>query len=263
MNEVKYAYAKNKDDIYVFIDDISLNNRYEYYYLLSKTNDKIQMIPVINGNMQKHYRTKSDSLIVGESPEHINLKAYLFNKLEFYCEDLDIKVIAKFAKEEYTLPNGRRLDVAYFDDNNDFLCGIEIVHKNDINYLKFKEFYNSDYLIFKVYTHAPERFIFVNNRKVETEYNKEIMARFQEEVDNSIRNGINESERLLYIFKEKSRILYEQIYKLRNKHNIGLSYNDSLRKIKYQLRESKNEEGELIKDIEEITRKINNLLLST
>jgi hypothetical protein len=257
MQEVKYAYAKNKDNVYVSINDVHLNNRYEYYYLLSESLQELQMIPVINGERQKHFRTKSDGVSVGESPEHLNLKAFLCNSLEFYCKDIDEKITAKYAKDEYQLENNRIVDVAYFDDDNNFLCGIEVVHTNDIKYNKFKDLYQSDYIIFKVYTHAPQGFIFVNNRKIETETNKQVIRGFQEEIEISNRDGIGENEKLLYILKQKSRQLFKELYPLRNKHNIGLSYFDSLRQVKSELQKTKGEEGELIRDIEQITKQIN------
>lgn len=260
MHEVKYAYAKNKDNVYISINDIHLNNRYEYYYLLSDSLQELQMIPVINGERQKHFRTKSDGVLVGESPEHLNLKAFLCNSLEFYCQDIDEIIKAKYAKDEYQLENDRIVDVAYFDDNDDFLCGIEVVHTNDIKYKKFRDLYESDYLIFKVYTHAPQRFIFVNNRKIETETNKQIIRGFQEEIEKSNRDGIGENEKLLYILKEKSRQLFKELYPMRNRHNIGLSYFDSLREVKSKLQQTEGEEGELIRDIEEITKQINAFL---
>lgn len=264
MHEVKYAYAKNEHNVYVFINDISLNNRYEFYYLLSDKGEKIQMIPVINGDRQKHFRTKSDGVAVGMSAEHLNLIAKLCDEKKFYCKDLDLPITAKTAKDEYELIDINRIvDVAYFDDNDDFLCGIEVVHTNDINYSKLKDIYQSDYLIFKVYTYAPERFKFVNNRKIETETNQQIIRGFEEEIEKSKTNGIGEDEKLLYILKESSRKLFKELYPMRNRHNIGLSYNDSQREFKVRLQETEGEEGELIRDIERITKQINEFYLTT
>lgn len=258
MNEVKYAYAKNEQNVYIFINDISQNNRYEFYYLLSDKSEKIQMIPVINGDRQKHFRTKSDGIAVGMSAEHLNLIAKLCDDKQFYCKDLDLVIIAKRAKDEYVLKDINRIvDVAYFDDNNDFLCGIEVVHTNDINYEKFKDLYNSDYLIFKVYTYAPKRFIYIDNRKIETETNQQVIRGFQQEIQNSKRNGITENEKLLYILKEDSRKLFDEIYPMQNNHNIGFSFNDLQKEFKFRLQETDGQEGELIKDIEQLTKQIN------
>jgi len=258
MHEIKYAYAKNEQNIYVFINDINQNNRYEFYYLLSDKGDKIQMIPVINGERQKHFRTKSDAVAVGMSAEHLNLIAKLCDEKQFYCKDLDLHVTAKRAKDEHTLEDiNRRVDVAYFDDNDDFLCGIEVVHTNDINYSKLKDIHQSDYLIFKVYTYAPERFKFVNNTKIETETNRQVIRGFEEEIQKSKTDGIGEDEKLLYILKEDSRKLFKEIYPMRNKHNIGLSFNDSLRQFKVRLQQTEGEGGELIRNIERLTKQIN------
>lgn len=262
MNKVKYAYAKNEKNVYVFINDIHQNNRYKYYYLLSDKNEKIQMIPVINGKRQKHFRTKSDGVAVGMSAEHLNLIAKLCHDKQFYCKDLDLPISAKRAEDEYLLKDINRIvDVAYFDDNDDFLCGIEVVHTNDINYSKFKDIYQSDYLIFKVYTYASEKFKFVNNRKIETETNQQVIRGFEEEIEKSNTDGIGEDEKLLYILKEYSRKLFNEIYPMQSKHNIGFSFNDLQREFKVRLQETEGEEGQLIRECNELTKEINEFLL--
>jgi len=136
MHEVKYAYAKNKDNVYISINDIHLNNRYEYYYLLSDSLQELQMIPVINGERQKHFRTKSDGVSVGESPEHLNLKAFLCNSLEFYCQDIDEIIKAKYAKKA----KGQGEDV--FDNDLGQLVQVmpayTITHASDVAFDSFK-----------------------------------------------------------------------------------------------------------------------------
>jgi len=44
---------------------------------------------------------------------------------------------------------------------------------------------------------------------------------------------------------------------MRNKHNIGLSFNDSLRQFKVRLQQTEGEGGELIRNIERLTKQIN------
>ena len=301
MHEVKYAYAKNEQNIYVFINDINQNNRYEFYHLLSDKGEKIQMIPVINGDRQKHFRTKSEGVAVGMSAEHLNLIAKLCNDKQFYCKDLDLPVIAKRAKDEYLLKDINRIvDVAYFDDNNDFLCGIEVVHTNDISDEKFIDIYNSNYLIFKVYTNDSERFIYVNNGKIDkdvsqktserTQYEREESNRkinetlskyikqwnFEMEENNKFLSESNNELRLqceslrkvdndknsrikneYYELEQIERELKNEVYSMQHGFYQSANYFDSLEQIRFRLKETPGEEGELIRDIEEITKQIN------
>lgn len=307
MHEVKYAYAKNEQNVYVFINDISQNNRYEFYYLLSDKGEKIQMIPVINGDRQKHFRTKSEGIAVGMSAEHLNLIAKLCNEKQFYCKDLDFSVTAKRAEDEYKLDDINRIvDVAYFDDNNDFLCGIEVVHTNDISDEKFIDIYNSNYLIFKVYTDAPERFIYVNNGKIDTDVSQKTSERTQYEREESNRKinktlskyikqwnfEMEENNKFLsesnnelrlqceslrkvdndknsrikneyYELEQIERELKNEVYSMQHGFYQSANYFDSLEQIRFRLKETPGEEGELIRDIEEITKQINEFYTTT
>lgn len=166
MEEVKYSYAKDKNNNFIHVLDATKD---EDYYLLSEFGEEVIMTPVQGEERQWHFRSKVKGQAIGMTAEHINLQAFLCNSLEFYCSDLDLKITAKSSIPEYRLSNGRIVDVAYFDDYNDFLCGIEVVHTNDISEEKFKNLYESDYLIFKVYTNAPKRFIFIGNSKADRE----------------------------------------------------------------------------------------------
>lgn len=309
MHEVKYAYAKNNQNVYVFINDITQNNRYEFYYLLSDKGEQIQMIPVINGERQKHFRTKSDGVAVGMSAEHLNLIAKLCNDKQFYCKDLDLPITAKRAEDEYELKDiNRRVDVAYFDDNDDFLCGIEVVHTNDISDEKYIDIYNSNYLIFKVYTYDSERFIYVNNGKIDRESNEKAIARTamadaeraerintalskyiiewknqmgKENINlstefrrikmeyDSLKSEYEPVERIIDNYKKENRELEyihnglkEQICAMRHGFNKSANYFESLEEVRIALRETEGEEGELIRDIEQITKQINQFYIT-
>ena len=301
MHEVKYAYAKNEQNVYVFINDISQNNRYEFYYLLSDKSEQIQMIPVINGERQKHFRTKSFGVAVGMSAEHLNLIAKLCDEKQFYCKDLDLPITAKRAKDEYTLKDINRIvDVAYFDDNDNFLCGIEVVHTNDISDEKYIDIYNSNYLIFKVYTYDSERFIYVNNGKIDREVSQQTAERTEYAREKSNRkinetlskyikqwnSEMEENNKFLSNSNKNLRLQCESLRKIDTNKNSGIkneyneleqierelknevysmqhgfyqsaNYFDSLEQIRFRLKETPGEEGELIRDIEQITKQIN------
>ena len=164
MHEIKYEYAIDEFGVYTHIKDV---DKTKSYHLLEYDN-KIDMIPAMGKINQWHFRTKNNQY-VGMSPEHWNLQAKLIAEKSFYSQEFDITITANDAKREYKLSNGRIVDVAYFDINNDFLCGIEVVNTNDIDYQKFQDLYNSNYLIFKVYTNAPKRFTFVDNKEINDE----------------------------------------------------------------------------------------------
>jgi hypothetical protein len=225
MSEVKYNYAKDINNNFVNIYDA---NRENYYYLESEFDGKVEMIVVQGLQYQWHFRSKISDIAPRMTAEHINLQAKLCNSLQFYCKQFDIHVIAKSSICEYRLPNNRIIDVAYFDENNDFLCGIEVVHTNDINDDKFNDLYNSDFLIFKVYTHDPEKFIFVDNRKINTERN--------------------------------TRIHY---YRLRNGTRIEGTYFERQKIIKAELLKTDGAEGKLIRDIEQIRKKVNHFIITS
>jgi len=168
MHEIKYEYAIDEFGVYTHIKDV---DKTKSYHLLEYDN-KIDMIPAMGKINQWHFRTKNNQY-VGMSPEHWNLQAKLIAEKSFYSQEFDITITANDAKREYKLSNGRIVDVAYFDINNDFLCGIEVVNTNDIDYQKFQDLYNSNYLIFKVYTRAPGRITYVDNKKIEEEIFRE------------------------------------------------------------------------------------------
>jgi hypothetical protein len=197
--------------------------------LLSDKGEKIQMIPVINGERQKHFRTKSDGVAVGMSAEHLNLIAKLCHDKQFYCKDLDLHITAKRAEDEYKLKDINRIpDVAYFDNNDDFLCVIEVVHTNDISDEKFIDLYDSNYLIFKVYTYAPERFIYVNNGKIDREVSQKTFERTEFEREKSNRK-INETLSK-FIKQWKSEMEENNRFLSKSNKNLRLQC-ESLRKV--------------------------------
>jgi hypothetical protein len=303
MSEILYAYAKNNNGEFVNIKDA---NRENFYYLESESNDKAEMIVVQGEQLQWHYRSKVKNIAIRMTAEHINLQAEISKNLSFYCQDLGSTINGKKSKIEYRLSNNRIVDVAFFDDNDDFLCGIEVVHSNDISDEKYKDLYESNYLIFKVYTDAPKRFIFINNSKIDRESLSEAEKRtiysndvriskienaFREykqqwqkqmESDNKYYSGKyrtikNEHE----LFKQQYKPDEDEYYKITTEyqrlietenvirtklHNITSriykqgNYFDREKFIKSELRKIKDEEGELIRDIEEITKQINAFL---
>lgn len=283
IDDILYSYAKNTDGVFVHIKDAV---KTDYYYLESKDMEKIQMIVVHGEKLQWHFRSKVKADLIGMTAQHINLQAFICNSLEFYSHEFKCTITAKKSKSEYRLNNNRIVDVAYFDDNNDFLCGIEVVHTNDISVDKFKDLYESDYLIFKVHTHDPKRFIFVNNRKafdrsiIEAERKiEQYKNKWREEMaetNTGFRKKASEySGRHIDIeieytqvkaeynrLREKERIIDDEIYRMRNRHNISESYFDSYGLVKNRLEQSDTEEGKLIKDIARITTEINKILLT-
>jgi hypothetical protein len=303
MSEILYAYAKNNNGEFVNIKDA---NRENFYYLESESNDKAEMIVVQGEQLQWHYRSKVKNIAIRMTAEHINLQAEISKNLSFYCQDLAITINGKKSKIEHRLSNNRIVDVAYFDENDDFLCGIEVVHTNDISDEKYKDLYESNYLIFKVYTDDPKRFIFINNSKIDRESLSEAEKRtiysndvriskienaFREykqqwqkqmESDNKYYSGKyrtikNEHE----LFKQQYKPDEDEYYKITTEyqrlietenvirtklHNITSriykqgNYFDREKFIKSELRKIEGEEGELIRDIEEITKHINAFL---
>jgi hypothetical protein len=144
MSEILYAYAKNNNGEFVNIKDA---NRENFYYLESESNEKAEMIVVQGEQLQWHYRSKVKNIAIRMTAEHINLQAEISKNLSFYCQDLGSTINGKKSIIEYRLSNNRIVDVAFFDDNDDFLCGIEVVHSNDISDEKYKDLYESNYLI--------------------------------------------------------------------------------------------------------------------
>jgi hypothetical protein len=225
MYEVKYEYAIDEFGVYTHIKDVDKNKSYH----LLVYGDKIDMIPAMGEYNQWHFRTKNSNY-AGMSPQHWNLQAKLIAEKSFYSREFDITITANDAKSEYILSNGRIVDVAYFDTNNDFLCGIEVVHTNDIDREKQQDLYNSNYLIFKVYTNAPERFTFVDNKKIEEEI-------FREHYTKGTQKFI-ESEPLLWIYFEEEREHRNKLFEINGK------------------------EGELIKECRELEKEYIALMFS-
>lgn len=295
MDDIKYSYAINQNGDFVDIYDA---NREDSYHILF-AGRKIEMIPVMGEVYQWHFRCKE---YIGMTPEHFNLQVELCEKKRFYCKSLDIQVNASFATIEYKLPFGRIIDVAYFDSDNNFLCGIEVVNTNDVDREKFKELYQSDYLIFKVYTNDPEKFIFIGNSEIERiasdqaeaelrEYNKKYENQFNEykqkigeeedrvneqiriietrfkSAENSIREQINPLiDRVARLEEDRHEFNHRSYAHRRKIETIRLrtvrgGYFERLQAVRDRLMEAKGEEGQLIKDIREITEQINNLIL--
>ena len=303
MSEILYAYAKNNNGEFVNIKDA---NRENFYYLESESNEKAEMIVVQGEQLQWHYRSKVKNIAIRMTAEHINLQAEISKNLSFYCQDLGSTINGKKSIIEYRLSNNRIVDVAFFDDNDDFLCGIEVVHSNDISDEKYKDLYESNYLIFKVYTDAPKRFIFINNSKIDRESLSEAEKRtiysndvriskienaFREykqqwqkqmESDNKYYSGKyrtikNEHELFKQQYKpdedeyykitteyqrliETENVIRTKLYNLTSRIYKQGNYFDREKFIKSELRKIKDEEGELIRDIEEITKQINAFL---
>jgi hypothetical protein len=291
MNEILYAYAKNNNGEFVNIKDA---NRENFYYLESESNDKAEMIVVQGEKLQWHFRSKVKNIAIRMTAEHINLQAEISKSLSFYCQDLGITINGKKSIIEYRLTNNRIVDVAYFDDNDDFLCGIEVVHTNDINNEKYKDLYESNYLIFKVYTNAPKRFIFINNSKIDRESLSEAKKRaiyefaeykqqWQKQMveDNKILskdcksiksdyNSLrsideNKNARIRNEYKKliaKENSIRKQVYNLKSGIYKQGNYFDREQFIKSELQKTKGEEGELIRDIENITKQINQFYIT-
>ena len=226
MYEIKYEYAIDEFGVYTHIKDVDKNKNYH----LLVYGDKIEMIPAMGKINQWHFRTKNNQY-VGISPEHWNLQAKLIAEKTFYCRELDITIIANDAKREYKLSNGRIVDVAYFDINNDFLCGIEVVNTNDIDYQKFQDLYNSNYLIFKVYTNDAKRFTFVGNKAI----NDEIFKQYKPiKTERSIRPSIPKPT----------------------------NYFEELKEYRIKLDKINAKEGELIKECRELEKEYFTLMFS-
>jgi hypothetical protein len=291
MSEILYAYAKNKNGEFVNIKDA---NRENFYYLESESNDKAEMIVVQGEQLQWHYRSKVKNIAIRMTAEHINLQAEISKNLSFYCQDLAITINGKKSKIEHRLSNNRIVDVAYFDENDDFLCGIEVVHTNDISDEKFKDLYESDYLIFKVYTDAPKRFIFINNSKIDreslSEAEKRAIYEFEEykqqwkkQMDennkslskncksiksdyNTLRSlDENKNARIRNEYKKliaKENYIRNEVYNLSSGIYKQGNYFDREKFIKSELRKIEGEESELIRDIEEITKQINKFYIT-
>lgn len=282
---VLYEYAKNESGNFINIKDAI---KTDFYYLESEYKGKVQMIPVQGDVKQWHFRSKVQGEAIRMTAAHINLQAKLCNDLSFYCKELDIEIKAASVIPEYRLSNNRIVDVAYFDTNNDFLCGIEVVHTNDISPEKFQDLYNSDYLIFKVYTNAKGRFIFVDNKRIKRkakecarneifeniqkwktsmgDVNKELSERarrIKERIIQLSKDEYNPSPQIrieIVNFKREINKLNERLRKIESKFTVGGTYFSSQVEIKSKLRETEGEKGELIRDIEKITEQINNLL---
>ena len=267
------------------------------------------MIVVQGEQLQWHFRSKVKNIAIRMTAEHINLQAEISKNLSFYCQDLGSTINGKKSIIEYRLSNNRIVDVAFFDDNDDFLCGIEVVHSNDISDEKYKDLYESNYLIFKVYTDAPKRFIFINNSKIDRESLSEAEKRtiYSNDVRISkIENAFREykqqwqkqmeSDNKYYsekcrtikneyeLFKQQYKTDEDEYYKITTEyqrlietenvirtklHNLTSriykqgNYFDREKFIKSELRKIKDEKGELIRDIEEITKQINAFLTFT
>ena len=226
MSNVKYKYAIDEFGVYTHIKDV---DKSKSYHLLVYGN-KIDMIPAMGEYNQWHFRTKNNQY-AGMSPEHWNLQAKLIAEKTFYCKELDIAIIANKAKHEYELSNGRIVDVVYFDSNNDFLCGIEVVHTNDINREKQKDLYNSNYLIFKVYTNDPKGFTFVGNKAI----NDEIFKQYKPiKTERSIRPSIPKPA----------------------------NYFEELKEYRIKLDKINAKEGELIKECRKLEKEYNTLMFN-
>jgi hypothetical protein len=292
MSEILYAYAKNNNGEFVNIKDA---NRENFYYLESESNDKAEMIVVQGEQLQWHYRSKVKNIAIRMTAEHINLQAEISKNLSFYCQDLGSTINGKKSKIEYRLSNNRIVDVAFFDDNNDFLCGIEVVHSNDINNEKYKDLYESNYLIFKVYTDAPKRFIFINNSKIDRESLSEAKKRaiyefaeykqqWKKQMDEnnkslsknckSIKSDYNtlrslDENKNARIRNEYKKLIAEEndirkeVYNLSSRIYKQGNYFNREQFIKSELQKTEGEEGELIRDIEQITKQINAFLTFT
>ncbi len=292
MNEILYAYAKNNNGEFVNIKDA---NRENFYYLESESNEKAEMIVVQGEKLQWHFRSKVKNIAIRMTAEHINLQAEISKNLSFYCQDLGSTINGKKSIIEYRLSNNRIVDVAFFDDNNDFLCGIEVVHSNDINNEKYKDLYESNYLIFKVYTDAPKRFIFINNSKIDreslSEAKKKAIYEFAEykqqwkkQMDEnnkslsknckSIKSDYNtlrslDENKNARIRNEYKKLIAEEndirneVYNLTSGIYKQGNYFDREQFIKSELQKTEGEEGELIRDIEQITKQINAFLTFT
>jgi hypothetical protein len=291
MSEILYAYAKNKNGEFVNIKDA---NRENFYYLESESNDKAEMIVVQGEQLQWHYRSKVKNIAIRMTAEHINLQAEISKNLSFYCQDLGITINGKKSKIEHRLSNNRIVDVAYFDENDDFLCGIEVVHTNDISDEKYIDLYESNYLIFKVYTDAPKRFIFINNSKIDreslSEAEKTAIYEFAEykqqwkkQMDennkslskncrsiksdyNTLRSlDENKNARIRNEYKKliaKENDIRNEVYNLSSGIYKQGNYFDREKFIKSELRKTEGEESELIRDIEEITKQINQFYIT-
>ena len=226
MSNVKYEYAIDEFGVYTHIKNVDKSKSYH----LLVYGDKIDMIPAMGEYNQWHFRTKN-SKYAGMSPEHWNLQAKLIAEKTFYCSQLDINVVAHKADREYELSNGRIVDVVYFDSNNDFLCGIEVVHTNDINREKQQDLYNSNYLIFKVYTRAPGRITYVDNKKIEEEI-------FREHYTKGTQKFIESELSLCKSYFEEEREHRNKLFKINGK------------------------EGELIKECRELEKEYFTLMFS-
>ena len=276
---VLYEYAKNDKGEFVSIEKA---DKSKYYFLECEDGGNVQMIAV-QGDIKKwHFRSKVQGAAIRMTAEHINLQAKISADLAFYCNDLDLHVYAKSSIVEYRLANNRIVDVAYFDSNDNFLCGIEVVHSNDISDEKFKDLYNSNYLIFKVYTDDPKRFIFVDNGEIDRESKNRAKESLRDEIEESkIRASeeirANDTEILSYpiLWRDKmaeinreyaskartERAKYEKLAREHEALKKEYREHEYFSRIQRANNEVTIEESELIESIRELTKQYNNLNL--